>query len=130
MDFNFKMNQGFKDVLIVAEEIYQFDICSGEPTMECLNPSIYTLRSGYSSKIEDADIIILDDYYLQLRNLYFQSQIDDEIKKDIGLPIKWKIDPIIQDAIKFYSEKSKTAVHHLYTASMTAAAVNDIFKRC
>jgi len=61
------------------------------------------------------------------QSIFSESDRCDEIKKDIGLPIKWKIDPIIQDAIKFYSEKSKTAVHHLYTASMTAAAaVNDI----
>ena len=51
----------------------------------------------------------------------------DEIKRDIELPVKWKIDQVILDAVKFYTERSKTAVHHLYTASMTAAAaVNDI----
>ena len=62
----------------------------------------------------------------------YQSILSDterceEIKRDIELPAKWKIDQIILDAVKFYIEKSKTAVHHLYTASMTAAsAVNDI----
>jgi hypothetical protein len=51
----------------------------------------------------------------------------EEIKRDMELPAKWKIDPIIQEAVRFYIERSKTAVHHLYTASMTAAAaVNDI----
>jgi len=83
LDFNFKMNQGFKDVLIAAEEIYQFDICSGEPTMECLNPrKVYTLRSGYSSKIEDADIIILDDYWSPARIIdnYYEDLKDKDIE--------------------------------------------------
>ena len=82
LDFNFKMNQGFKDVLIAAEEIYQFDICSGEPTMECLNPrKVYTLRSGYSSKIEDADIIILDDYWSPARII--DNYYEDLKEKDV-----------------------------------------------
>jgi len=83
LDFNFKMNQGFKDVLIGAEEIYQFDICSGEPTMECLNPrKVYTLRSGYSSKIEDADIIILDDYWSPARIIdnYYEDLKDKDVE--------------------------------------------------
>ena len=83
LDFNFKMNQGFKDVLIAAEEIYQFDICSGEPTMECLNPrKVYTLRSGYSSKIEDADIIILDDYWSPARIIdnYYEDLKDKDVE--------------------------------------------------
>lgn len=83
LDFNFKMNQGFKDVLIAAEEMYQFDICSGEPTMECLNPrKVYTLRSGYSSKIEDADIIILDDYWSPARIIdnYYEDLKDKDVE--------------------------------------------------
>ena len=64
VDFDTKLNQGFKHVLINTEEIYLFDISNGNPTMEVLNPKkVYTLRSGLSNRIEDADIIIIDDYW-------------------------------------------------------------------
>jgi hypothetical protein len=57
-------NKGFVDALAVAEEIYQCDIVSGEPVVYKLNPKkVQVLRSGFSNKIEDADMIIIDDYW-------------------------------------------------------------------
>ena len=57
-------NNGFMDAMAVGEEIYQCDIVGGEPTIERLNPlKIRVFKSGYSNKIEDADIIILEDYW-------------------------------------------------------------------
>ena len=57
-------NQGFMDAMAVGEEIYQCDIVGGEPVIERINPlKIRVFRSGYSNKIEDADIIILEDYW-------------------------------------------------------------------
>jgi hypothetical protein len=56
-------NQGFCDAEIVGEEIYQCDIVGGEPTVVKLDPrKVRILRSGTSDKIEDADIIIIEDY--------------------------------------------------------------------
>lgn len=56
-------NEGFMDAMVVAEEIYKCDIIGGEPTIERLNPlRVRAFRSGYSSKFEDADIIILENY--------------------------------------------------------------------
>jgi len=70
-------------------------------------------------------------FYADITSPYQSILVDsercEEIKKDIELPSKWKIDATITGAVEFYKEKSKTAVHHLYTASMTAAAaVNDV----
>ena len=63
-DFYRKLQEGFKHVTICSEEIYLFDIVSGEAIMELLNPKkVYTFRAGQSSKIEDSDIIIIDDYW-------------------------------------------------------------------
>jgi hypothetical protein len=63
-DFYRKLQEGFKHVTICAEEIYLFDIVSGEPVMELLNPKkVYTFRAGQSSRIEDSDVIIIDDYW-------------------------------------------------------------------
>lgn len=57
-------NNGFMDAMTVGEEIYQCDIVGGEPTIERLNPlKIRVFKSGYSNRIEDADIIILEDYW-------------------------------------------------------------------
>ena len=57
-------NKGFMDAMAVGEEIYQCDIVGGEPTIEKLNPlKIRIFKSGYSNKIEDADIIIIEDYW-------------------------------------------------------------------
>jgi hypothetical protein len=82
-EFDKKMNEGFKDVLIASEEIYQFDIRSNEPTMDVLNPrKVYTLRSGYSSKIEDSDIIILDDYWSPSKviDVYYNELKDADVE--------------------------------------------------
>lgn len=57
-------NNGFMDAMIVGEEIYQCDIVGGEPTIERLNPlKLRCFKSGYSNRIEDADIIIYEDYW-------------------------------------------------------------------
>lgn len=57
-------NDGFRDALAVGEEVYQCDIVGGEPTLIKLNPlKIRAFRSGYSSSFEDADIIIIEDYW-------------------------------------------------------------------
>jgi len=50
--------------LKLAEEIYQCDIVHGEPTLEKLNPfEVQTYMSGYSNKIEDADVIVVTQYW-------------------------------------------------------------------
>jgi hypothetical protein len=64
LDMKVKFQQGFKDALIMGEEIYMTDIVNGQVTFEKLNPlNVHTLRSGTSNKIEDADIIVIDDYW-------------------------------------------------------------------
>lgn len=57
-------NDGFMDALTVSEEIYQCDINGGEPTIERVNPlKIRIYKSGYSNRIEDADMIVIEDYW-------------------------------------------------------------------
>jgi len=52
------------DAMIVGEEIYKCDIVGGEPTLERLNPlKVRVFKAGYSNRIEDSDIIILEDYW-------------------------------------------------------------------
>lgn len=64
LNIPFILNSGFKDALTVGQEMYKLDIVSGEPTIERLNPrKVFVYRSGNSNKIEDADIIVLEDYW-------------------------------------------------------------------
>lgn len=59
-----EFNRGFRDAATVAEEIYQCDIRGGEPTFEKVNPlKIRIYKSGYSNKVEDADMIAIEDYW-------------------------------------------------------------------
>jgi len=57
-------NQGFLDAMTVGEELYQCDIVGGEPVIEKLDPmKVRILRSGCSNKVEDADMIVIEDYW-------------------------------------------------------------------
>lgn len=57
-------NSGFMDAMAVGEELYQCDIVGGEPVIERLNPlKVRIFKSGYSSRIEDADMIVIEDYW-------------------------------------------------------------------
>ena len=57
-------NEGFMDALVVAEEIYMCDIVGGEPTIERLNPNkVRVFKSGSSNRIEDADVVVIEDYW-------------------------------------------------------------------
>lgn len=63
-DIPLLFNEGFMDAMAVGEEIYQCDIVGGEPIVEKLNPlKVRVFKSGYSNKLEDADIIIIEDYW-------------------------------------------------------------------
>lgn len=64
LNMPFLFNQGFLDGMIVGEEIYQCDIVGGEPTLCKLNPNkVRVFKSGFSNRIEDADMIIIEDYW-------------------------------------------------------------------
>ena len=67
-------NEGFVDAMTIGEEIYQCDIRGGEPVIERVNPlKIRVFKSGYSNKIEDADIIIMEDYWspAKINDVYY-----------------------------------------------------------
>lgn len=82
-DMPLMFNSGFMDAAIVGEEIYQCDIRGGEPIIERLNPlKVRVFKSGFSNKVEDADIIIIEDYWSpgQVIDAYY----DVLSKKDIA----------------------------------------------
>lgn len=75
-------NQGFMDAMAIGEEIYQCDIVGGEPVIDKVNPlKLRVFKSGYSNKIEDADIIIYEDYWSPGRII--DTFYDSLTKKDL-----------------------------------------------
>lgn len=63
---NFKQtfNEGFIDACTNSTEVYQCGIMGGEPFLVRLNPmKLRVFRNGYSNHIEDADVIIYEDYW-------------------------------------------------------------------
>lgn len=75
-------NEGFMDAMICGEEIYQCDIVGGEPTFERLNPcKVHIFKNGFSNRVEDADLIILIDYWSPGRII--DTYYDVLSKKDI-----------------------------------------------
>lgn len=63
-NMGFLFNNGFMDGMVAGEEIYKCDIIGGEPVIERVNPlKIRIFKSGYSNRVEDADIIIIEDYW-------------------------------------------------------------------
>lgn len=82
LNFAEKFTNGFKDALLVAEEIYLIDISHGEPTFEKLNPlKVHAIKTGNSNKFEDADIIIMEDHKSpnQLVDEYYDELKAEEI---------------------------------------------------
>ena len=84
LDMKIHFQQGFKDALIMGEEIYMFDIVNGQVTFEKLNPlKVHTLRGGNSNKIEDSDVIVIDDFWSpgKIQDTYYNDLNDIETKK-------------------------------------------------
>lgn len=104
--------QGFMDAAIVGEEIYQCDIRGGEPIIERVNPiKIRVFKSGFSNKIEDADVIIMEDYWSpgQIIDAYY----DVLSKKDVEY-IESAPDLIPKtDEMGHYDERSAFVNHHM-----------------
>jgi len=78
---------GFKDALILGEEIYKIDIYGNYPRLTKINPmTVYTVRSGNSSRIEDSDIIVIEEYWSPGRIVdTFHEQLKrDDVEKLFG----------------------------------------------
>lgn len=82
-------NKGFMDAMAVAEEIYMCDIVGGEPTIERLNPlKVRVFRSGESDKIEDADVIVLEDYWSpgKIIDTFYDALTKEDMKYIENIP--------------------------------------------
>lgn len=89
-NFKQQFNDGFVDAAAVGMEVYQCGIVGGEPALARLNPmKLRVFGTGYSNRIEDADVIVYEDYWS--RGRIIDTYYDDLKDKDIawlseGLP--------------------------------------------
>lgn len=102
-----------------------------EPTAWGLLPFKAILKRDKSRHKETAfKEMLFIYYYTDIRSDYVYQVDNDvrcrEIKKDIGLPLEWKIDDVMKDAIKFYDSRSLSPIAKLYKSSLKAA--DDISK--
>lgn len=81
-NFSQIFNDGFMDAMTVGSEIYECAIEGGEPVLRRLNPmKLRVYRSGYSNRIEDADVLIYEDYWS--RGKIVDTFYDELTAKDI-----------------------------------------------
>lgn len=82
-------NDGFVDACVCGTEVYQCCIVGGEPTIVRMNPlKLRAFGTGYSDRLEDADVIIYEDYWSRGRIL--DTWYDELSAKDV----KWISDEI------------------------------------
>ena len=84
-------NEGMVDGMVVGEEIYLCSIRGGEPIIEKLDPNkVHIFKSGYSNKIEDADMVVIEDYWSpgKIIDVYGESLTEKDIKCIEELPFK------------------------------------------
>lgn len=82
-DFKDKFNKGFYDALISGEELYCVDLIVGEPVLRKVNPlQLTAIRGGNSPHLEDAELIIEDDYYPigKVIDTYWDMLTDAQVK--------------------------------------------------
>lgn len=81
-NFRQTFSDGFMDACISATEAYICGIVGGEPVLQRLNPmKLRIFGGGYSSRIEDADVIIYEDYWP--RGRVIDTWYDELSEKDI-----------------------------------------------
>ena len=84
LDLKLKFNEGFKNVLIANEEHYLGDIVNGKPVIEVIDTKkIEIIRAGSSNRTEDADIILIYDYWSpgQIIDRYYKFLSDADVKQ-------------------------------------------------
>lgn len=83
LDVEQLLHKGFQDALTVGEEAYQVDIVGGEPVVWKINPmKMRIIKSSGSDKIEDADMIVLEDYWSpgKIIDVFYDQLSKDDVK--------------------------------------------------
>lgn len=89
LDIDQLFHKGFQDAYTVGEEAYQVDIVGGEPVVNKINPmKMRIIKSSGSDRIEDADMIVLEDYWSPGKIIdVFYDQLSKEDVKALEEPV-------------------------------------------
>ena len=114
----FMFNQGFMDAAAVAEEIYQCDIVGGEPVIYRLNPNkVRIYKSGYSNRVEDADMIVIEDYWSpgKIIDTFYDVLTNKDIKYIENIPYAETADSV--DAMDNIDDRKGFVHGHMLSES-------------
>lgn len=106
LSFSKKFNEGIMDLMVAGEEAFMCDVVGGEPTMEKINTlKMEVIQSGYSTNFEDADKIILWDYWspAKIIDTYYDVLTQEDQDTIENMPFAAQSDDrdIIDDSKKF-----------------------------
>lgn len=82
-DFKLMFNEGLTDAEACGEEMYQVYLLGGEPAVRKLDPKLVDVyRNSNSSKIEDADMIVIHNYWSRgkIIETYGDQMTNEEVK--------------------------------------------------
>jgi hypothetical protein len=83
-DLQDKFNRGFRNALVMGQELYRIDNMGNEPSVYRCDPKkVYAIRRGDSERIEDSDIIVEIDYLPvgTIIDEFYEHLTDAEIQK-------------------------------------------------
>lgn len=114
-------NRGFRDAIIQGEEYYEAVIVGGEPQLRKIDPlSIFWTKSGFSNKVADSNLIVLDEYWSPSKVLdhYYESLKDKDIKKlETGITDSVEKEPFVDKEarahinVDIFSDDSENAAY-------------------
>lgn len=82
-------------------------------------------RDKSKDKVKAMKEVLFIYFYSDIKSDYIIYPDDiktEEIKKDIGLPKAWQLDPIIKEAIALYEKNSQSIIEQLYKNTLKAAS--------
>jgi hypothetical protein len=125
--FDRLFNNCFKDVLINAEEYAECNIVGNKPVLTKIDPKkIFWVRSGFSNKVQDADLIILDDFWSPGRIIdhYYNDLNNNDLQKlDRGFGSSDDGDPFVN---KSYRDRLSVNANFLDNSDSDIEKVNNV----
>lgn len=125
--FGQKFNECFKDALINAEEIMQIEIEHGEPVMSKLNNlKVHTIRAGNSNRIEDADLVIIEDHWSPGRivDAFYDELKPKEIDRILNYSTTTSQDSYVDDDSNHLFLRDKIESNHSLDPYLGIAELN------
>lgn len=123
-NFQKLFNDNFFNAILQGEEYYESAMVGKEPKLLKLNPlNVFWIRSGISNKIQDADLIIINDYWSpgQIIDSYYDDLKPKEIDKlETGINSGGDNDPFIN-----YNERNHLSLSYQSNSQVLEEYIDD-----